>query len=263
MSDEALYTRDGDAFVSSLNTRGPWDKRAQHGGAPAALMAYLAEAEEQEPGFRLTRITMELLRPVPVERLSATVESSGGRSVHRRTITLAAGGKAVARALAISVRAGESPLPETAPDPRRMPARGQGESLHITGMDSGGPSFGYTAMETEVVAGSVTQPGPASVWFRLRVPVVAGEENSPAMRAMAAADFGNGVSWMLPFGRYTFLNYDLTVYLHSPPAGEWVGVDARTLAPRDGLGLSETTLFDDRGTIGVAQQGLIIREAGV
>lgn len=260
MSDEALYTLDGDEFVASGHTRGPWDENAQHGGAPAALVAYLAERDEPELDFRLTRVTMELLRPVPVGRLSASVEDAGGgRSVHRRAITLQAGGKNVVRALAVSVRASKTPLPASGGDDRRMRPRGQGQSLAIAGMPMQGDSFGCTAMETELVGGSVSSPGPAAVWFRLRLPVVAGQENSPAVCALAASDFGNGISWVLPFDRYTFLNYDLNVYLHRPPETGWIGVDALTTAPRDGLGLSEATLFDDQGAVGVAQQGLIIR----
>ncbi len=260
-SNTALYRKDGDDFIAEEITRGPWDDQAQHGGASAALAVYLAENQETEPDFRLTRITMELLRPVPLGRLSAQVETHGGRSVHRHQISLEAGGKAVARALAVSVRAGDEQLPATGADQPAMPGRRQGEPMSIAGLNRDQVSFGATAMETAVVAGSTAEPGPAAVWFRLRVPVVAGEANSPAMRTLAAADFPNGIAWVLPFGDYTFINYDLSVYLHREPAGEWIGVDARTIVPRDGLGVAHSTLFDDEGAVGMGQQGLIIRTA--
>src|ERR671939_35374 len=38
MSD-AFYARDGDDFVASAHTRGPWSSRHQHGGPPAPLAA--------------------------------------------------------------------------------------------------------------------------------------------------------------------------------------------------------------------------------
>lgn len=262
MNSRSLFVPDGDGFIPSVDTRGPWDDNAQHGGAPGALVAYLAERDES-PEYRLTRITMELLRPVPIERLSAKVEAAdGGRTVHRRLITLHAGDKPVVRALAISVRVSNTELPCAGSADCSMPARGSGSPFRIKGMPENKAFFGSSAMETEVVDGSVTEPGPASVWFRLKLPVVDGADNSPAMRAMAAADFPNGISWELPFGDYTFVNYDLTVYLHRPPRGEWVGVDAHSQIPADGLGLSQGGLFDEQGSVGTAQQGLVVRKNG-
>ena len=53
---------------------------------------------------------------------------------------------------------------------------------------------------------------------------------------MAAADFGNGVSRVLDFDRHLFVNTDLTVHLHREPVGEWVLLDARTVADPAGRG---------------------------
>src|SRR5439155_1666657 len=79
------------------------------------------------------------------------------------------------------------------------------------------------------VAGGFDRPGPATDWIRLRVPLVAGEPTSPLCRVAAAADFGNGVSWVLSrLEGYTFINPDLTIYLHRMPAGEWVCLEAAT-----------------------------------
>ena len=78
------------------------------------------------------------------------------------------------------------------------------------------------------VGGAFERPGPATVWFRLRCPVVLGEQPTPWQRTAAVADFGNGVSAELPFGSSLFINPDLTVSLHRPPTGEWVCLDART-----------------------------------
>ena len=47
---------------------------------------------------------------------------------------------------------------------------------------------------------------------------------------LIAADSGNGVSVTLDWSRYLFINVDLSVHLHRMPAGEWVCLDAVTLA---------------------------------
>jgi len=93
------------------------------------------------------------------------------------------------------------------------------------------------------------------------VPLIDGEETTALSRAAAAADFGNGISWVL--GRteaYSFINPDLTVYLHRYPVGEWVCLDAVTYPQSNGVGLAESMLYDAQGPIGRALQSLLIEK---
>jgi hypothetical protein len=124
-----------------------------------------------------------------------------------------------------------------------------------------GHDVGYhTAMEYRFVRGDFGIPGPALVWMRMRQPLVAGEEPSPLQRVLVAADSGNGVSATLDWGRYLFINVDLTVHLHRPLAGEWVCLDSITIPEPLGTGLADTALYDGRGPIGRAAQTLLIDE---
>ena len=90
------------------------------------------------------------------------------------------------------------------------------------------------------------------------MPVVAGEEPSPEQRAVAVADFGNGISSELDFATSIFINPDLTVHLVRPPEGEWVCLDARTRFGPPGTGLAESALWDGRGRIGRSLQSLYV-----
>jgi hypothetical protein len=94
--------------------------------------------------------------------------------------------------------------------------------------------------------------------MRLTVPVVAGQPTTPLQRAMAAADFGNGVASALPWGQYLFINTDLTVYLHRQPEGEWICLDATTDVDPRGVGVAYSRLYDEGGPIGHSLQGLFI-----
>jgi len=124
-----------------------------------------------------------------------------------------------------------------------------------------GQEVGYhTAMDYRFVHGGFADPGPALVWMRMRQPLVAGEEPSPLQRVLVAADSGNGVSATLDWTRYLFINVELTVHLHRPLAGEWVCLDAITIAESRGVGLADTALYDGRGPIGRAAQTLLIDE---
>src|SRR5262249_51871874 len=91
------------------------------------------------------------------------------------------------------------PLPpdaERGPSPPPAPRQGTA-TLPPWGDGTVRPAFHADAVEHRFVAGGFDRPGPATDWIRLRVPLVAGEPTSPLCRVAAAADFGNGVSWVL------------------------------------------------------------------
>jgi Thioesterase-like superfamily len=108
---------------------------------------------------------------------------------------------------------------------------------------------------------TLQEPGPATVWMRSRVPLVEGEQPGPLERVLVTADSGNGVSAALDWRTHLFINTELTVHLLRPHDGEWVCLDAVTRV--DGLGLTETTLWDERGRIGRAAQTLLVRRGRI
>lgn len=254
-----VFRRQGERILPTALARGPWSPDAQHGGAPAGLVAGLAEEALAPEGYQLVRLTLELLRPVPVAELTATVDAEGGRAVRRVRVKLHHDGKTVASGLAVMVRG--APISEgAAASERALPPPAQcHEPVRIPGMAEE-ESFHYTAMASKVAGGSTLEPGPAAAWLRLNVPLVEGMETTPLMRAAAASDFGNGLSWTLPLDRYLFANTDLTLYIQRPPVSEWVGVDSRTWIETSGIGLTRSVLHDENGPLGVAQQNLLVRE---
>lgn len=262
MADSAVYVRSGDLYVPTTLSRGPWSAEAQHGGAPAALLAGLAEAEVGDPEMFLSRLTLELVRPVPIAPLAVETSMGRGNSVRRVELALSHDGVVVARATALFLR--QQPLPllsmdRSGPGGIPMPAP---ECCHLRFSVPGMPkvtSFYETAMDIRVAAGNVGKPGPASAWFRFARPLLDGLPLSGGMRAIAASDFGNGLSWMLPVEEYTFANTDLTVYLHRNPVSEWVGVDSKMTVEANGVGLVRSDLYDEQGAIGIAQQNLFVR----
>jgi hypothetical protein len=121
-----------------------------------------------------------------------------------------------------------------------------------------GESVGWhTAMEIVFARGRFLEPGPGVAWMRPRVPLVEGEAITPLERTMLAADAGNGISAPLDWKTHIFINTDLTVHLLRPPRGEWVCLDSVTHV--DGLGMTDTALWDDEGRIGRAVQTLLVR----
>ncbi|HEX5366988.1 MAG TPA: thioesterase family protein [Acidimicrobiales bacterium] len=262
MSEEPLFVRRGPGFLPTGHTRGPWDPRHQHGGAVAALVARAVE-RTASTDFAVTRLTVELMRPVPLEVLVIDVAvPRPGRRVLGITVSVSAGDleTEVVRAHAVAIRRADLPTGE-GDGPALLPGPEEGAEQPFAGFDDGGEpdAFHRTGMEVRSVAGGVGRPGPARAWLRLRRPVVGDEEPTGVQRAAAAADFTNGVSWVLPAGRWLFLNPDLTLHLARDPQGEWIGLDAVTVPSDQGMGLAESAIYDERGRLGRAAQSLLLR----
>jgi Acyl-CoA thioesterase C-terminal domain/Acyl-CoA thioesterase N-terminal domain len=258
---EAFYERDDSGgFIASELTRGPWDPGAQHAGPPSALLGREIEGVPGGEGFQVGRVTLEILRPVPIGPLSVQADVvRPGRSVQMIEASLSAGGEPVMRARAWRLRTHPIEIPEevpTTPEAPAGPEQGGKTEFFETGQDVGY----HTAMEWRSVGGGFLEPGPATVWMRMGCELVAGEEPTPLQRTLVAADVGNGISAVLDWRRYVFINVDLSVHLERMPEGEWVCVDAVTLPQRNGVGTAESVLYDERGRIGRAAQALLIAE---
>jgi hypothetical protein len=254
----SFYTAEDGLLIPSELTRGPWDPDAQHAGPPAALLAREVERLEDAEEFQVGRITFEIMRAVPIAPLTARAEIvRPGRTVQLVEASLSDGEGEVMRARAWRLRTAPVELPDLPrADPPPGPEAGEQRPFPPTGQEVGY----HTAMDYLFVEGAFMDPGPATVWMRMRQPLVAGEEPSPLQRVLAAADSGNGVSQTLDFKRFLFINVDLTLHLERLPEGEWVCLDAVTLPEPNGVGTADTVLFDERGRIGRALQTLLISE---
>jgi hypothetical protein len=255
----ALFTLDGDLAVPAEQTRGPWDPTAQHGGAPAALIAHLVESLPEPGPMRVVRITYELLRPVPIAPLRVRAEVvRPGRRVQLIEAELSHDGAPVVRARALKIRTEESIAPAVPPDPGAAPPPPDQGGSAAPSFGVTRPWFGEDGMDIRFVAGALEEPGPAIAWYRLRMPVVAGRPITPLQRAAAAADFGNGASAALDWNRYVFINPDLTLYIEREPVGEWICLDARTTIDPGGTGLAASVLRDGDGPFGRGTQSLYV-----
>ena len=257
---DALFVIDGDTAVPSEFTRGPWDPNAMHGGPPSALLARAVERCDEGPTPFVARLTVELLRPVPLQPLTITARTlRPGKLVHWVEATLHAGDQEVARAVGLRLRTVEDSV-VAAPPVDALPPRDTGTKVDLDPQMVRGIGF-WNANDLCIVSGQFGGAGPGGAWLRLKVPLVAGEEPTPAQRVAAAADFASGVGNPVDPMVAGAINADLTIAMHRALAGEWVGLDARAWADGQGTGLAEAVIFDDTGPIGRSLQSLIVRTA--
>ncbi len=262
MSDVVIFTREGETFVPTAHAIGPWDPGQLHGGAPSALVVRALQA--LAPEMQLARCSLEFLGPVPLAPLTVTASVlKPGRRFQLAEARLTAGGRPTLLARAVLLRRGEPmALPEGAAWPDGLPCEGPAESVAdamASRSGSAAEGFHLTGMEIRYGGGTRFGGGRSLAWFRLVGPLVGGEKTSPAGLAVAAADFGNGVSHVLDFRTHLFVNTDLTVTLLRDPEGPWVLLDARTRIVPEGIGWASSVLYDERGPIGFAQQTLFVQ----
>lgn len=258
---EAFYERDGEVFVATELTRGPWDPGAQHAGPPAALLGYAIEQLPDAAEFQVGRLTFEILRSIPIApvRLAARVARPGRRVQMVEAELSDEAGEVLMRVRGWRLRRAAVEIPDEATvsmTPPPPPEEGAEVGFFPTDQEHGY----HSAMDARFVSGGFMEPGPATVWLRMRQPLVAGEEPTPLQRLLVVADVGNGVSAALDFRRFLFINVDLTVQLERLPAGEWICIDAVTLPQPNGLGTAESVLSDAAGRIGRGLQTLLISE---
>jgi len=248
---EAFYEPLGAGrYRSTAHTAGPWDPRSQHAGPPAALLGRALEGTEPREGTLLARVTFEILGPVPVAEVE--VESRvvrPGRTVELLEAELRAGGRP-----AMIARAWR--LPATA-----APAAGEGAAPPARPDDPAPPphDFGYGhAVELRFAAGGWHELGPATAWTRLKVGIVGDEPPTPLQRVLAVADSGNGISAVMSWDEWLFINPELTVHVLRPPDGEWVVLDAATTIAPGGAALARSVLSDERGPVAYGAQSLLV-----
>ncbi|MBV9367739.1 MAG: thioesterase family protein [Solirubrobacterales bacterium] len=258
MSVTPVFEGSDGRFVATDFGRGPWDPRALHGGAPAALLVRAFERLPGPEGLGLARVTYEFLRPVPVGPLEVRADVvRPGRRVQLLEGSVLADGVEVVRARGLRVQtadaggAGGAGGEEAQPPPG--PEHGQPAKIRVPHR----PMFAFDAIEIVFVAGQ-WGGGPSTAWFRLRSPIVAGETPSALQRLAAAGDFGNGISATLSWYEYLYINPDLTLYVEREPVGEWICLESRTRISPGGIGLAESVLYDTRGRVGHATQALLV-----
>jgi hypothetical protein len=253
-----VYDVDGDTVVPTDLARGPWSPDAQHGGAPAALLAGALESFDLGAATFPARFTLELMRPLPIAPLRLERRTiRPGKKVQLVQGSLFHGDVELVRATLLRLREQAVEFEEPPKAGVAAPIPPPGESEPMLARWARGAGF-WNTMEVSKVAGEWPKPGPVQLWLRLVVPIVAGEEPTPFQRVAAASDFGNGVSAAFDLRQHTVINPDLTVTLHRLPEGEWVGLDAVTFPETAGQGVAESVLHDERGRLGRAIQTVLI-----
>ena len=251
---EGIFRVEGAHVVTSPDAAGPWDPNMQHGGAPASLVVWAAERIPAAVPMQVARVTIDLMRPVPVAPLRLETEVlRQGRKIQLCAVRLFANGTLTVGATVLKIKKQAQPLPDDVVEPPLDVAAP--EQSRVEPQNS---PFGL-GMTIRAARGRFGGPGPGAIWYRAERPLIAGSPISQAMRAVAASDFCNASS-ALDFRQWIFLNADLTVSMAREPVGEWILLDAVSWIGPAGAGLAMARLADMKGYFGRCAQSLVIEK---
>jgi Thioesterase-like superfamily len=246
---------DGGRYQADPATGGPWNAGLQHGGPPSALLIRAAERLAAEAAGRsdlvAVRLAVEFVGPVPVGELA--IEARVVRAARSAVLVealLSASGRACLQGRVWLLRtldtaALAAPLPPPADPPHDRPGLGA--------------QFPYSdTIDWQAISGSMVTLGPGVTWARPRRTLVGGEALSGLQRVALVGDSASGISSVLDWDEWSFVNVDLDVHLSRPIDGEWVLIDAVTTLGTHGAAMTRSTVSDLRGEVGCTAQTLVL-----
>lgn len=246
---ESLFIFEGGRYQPTDWARGPWDPRFLHGGPPAALLAYALISESRDPELLLTRITIDLLRPIKQVLLTVSTRLvREGKRLRLVDAFLSDNDTVVARAAGLLLRRMDDapaapPTRSTIPSWENLPSRqstmGKEARLFHRGTD----------FRPVVAAGS---EHPRAVWIRAPYLLLPDTPLAGLLHAAAVSDYANAVGIMSDPQKRGFINADITLSLHRQPEGEWLCLECVGRPDRAGIATSSVNLHDAAGLLGAA-----------
>ncbi len=253
-------TNDNEWFLPTHHTRGPWHEDHCHAGPPTGLIA--RALENLVPQQRLTRLTVNLLRPIPFGGFRIEVQmQKQGRIVSTCTAVL------VDAENKICVEAGSLHMTEQPavpyPTQQREPLDPENAAIGLFPIQQtlhDKPAFNGNGVEIRYPPGHNHLPGRTIAWMKT-VPLLPDESPSPFQKLCPLADCGNAFGRNADPAEVNFMNPDLTIHCHRDPVGDWLGTEVAGYWEPNGIGMADAHLFDARGSIGRAVQTLLLQPA--
>lgn len=242
-TDPAYFTsaRDG-IFEPTQFAQSHWGDDHLNGPAVVGLLARALEKYCGSADFMPTRLTADLFRAARNAPTTIDVRVvRDGRRVRNAEASLVQAERLIARATLVLYRRSSAPpgLQWIASTLFPPPPPPDGELMPYVGSDE----VGWTRSP------AAHQNASRKRFYNNGVKVVAGEENSPFLRAVMLAESTSLVTNLGTRG-IGYINGDLTVALARLPLDEWIGVQGDSHWASDGIAVGTATLFDHQGAFG-------------
>jgi hypothetical protein len=251
MEAEAMFVRDGDAFVGTTLTQGGWDRRHMNGAAVLSLLGHCLDEVPTLVPMVVSRFTADLARPVTIgHRLHVVPEVvREGKKLQLVQLRVVDGDVDHAWATALRLRTDDISDRPDVPVGRRATPTADEILMPLDGLVSmreRHPEVPGFLHAIDLRRAPRRDGKGEGYWGRLDAPVVAGEPHSPSARVTFAFDCANVMGIDNPMASVTMINPDVTAHVLRPPVDEWVAITGETIV-NPALGRSMTiATFSDR-----------------
>jgi hypothetical protein len=244
MSTEAAHftLAEHGAFMPTPFAQSHWGDDHLNGPAVVGLAARALELYCGSNEFMPTRFTADLFRAARKDRTTLDIRVvRDGRRVRAAECDVVQDGRTVTRATLVQYRRSSAPpgrewtvstLPPELPQP-------DDSILPFVGSDE----VGWTRSP------AAHQNDSRKCFFNDGISVVAGEMNSPFVRAVMIAESTSLVTNLGTNG-IGYINGDLTAALARLPLDDWIAIRADAHWAADGISVGTATLFDSQGAFG-------------
>jgi Thioesterase-like superfamily len=242
-TDPAHFTlTEGDAYMPSPFAQSHWGEDHLNGPAVVGLAARMLEKHCGSPEFTPVRFTADLFRAA--RNVPTTVDVRlvrDGRRVRSAECDVLQDGRAVTRATLVQYRRSSAPPGRqwTAPTSLVQPPPPDGSVLPFVGSDAVGWTRSPAAHQNDT----------RKRFYNDGIKVVAGDKNSPFVRAVMIAEATSLVTNLGTEG-IGYINGDLTAAFSRLPVDDWIGIQADSHWAADGISVGTATLFDHKGAFG-------------
>lgn len=258
MADLSFFSELSDGrFVANDATIGPWSPNAQHGGPPCALLVEEMIRRSPGDGRGIAKISIEFLRPVPLGTAEINVREV--RSGYK--VALVEGDLVVDGTVSLVARMwwrrGElGRSPEVLNETVELLAPVEFDRFPVAPL----VEFPYISnIEWRFERGGFYEMGDARVHCTPKIPLVLDREANGISEMLLMLDSANGLSQVLPIGKWTFVPVDMMVSILSMPSpSEPFTLDARSEISDSGGGITRCTVTQNGRLIARSLQSLFV-----
>ncbi|HLM18907.1 MAG TPA: acyl-CoA thioesterase domain-containing protein [Acidimicrobiia bacterium] len=253
MEAEAMFVRDGDAFVGTRLTQGGWDRRHMNGAAVLALLGHCLDDVPTLVPMVVSRFTADLARPLPIgPRFHVLPEVvREGKKLQLVQLRVVVDDVEHAWATALRLRVADlSDLPGLPVSSAAMPTAEEilTPREQLTSMRSANPELPGFLHAIDLWRAPRLDGKGSGYWARLDTPVVAGEPQRSTAFITFAFDCANVMGIENPMANVTMINPDVTAHVLRPPTDEWVAVTGDTYVDHSmGRSMTVATYSDSQG----------------
>lgn len=249
----AYFWRDEQGrFVPNEVAAGLWAPNTISGRMVGGLFGHALVEEHGVPGYRLSRLNVDLFRSIPYAPLTVKTElvRAGGR-IRVADARMEHDGKLISRATAVFLRPSQEP-PGELWHGERVDVRAPDPNVPHPDMPPNPRVLGWPMLDDAqplVSTGGTEKVARGGRWVRDRHAMVAGTPLTPLIRALMVGDMTSPTVHRGTAGIH-FINTDFTLVLTREPVGEVFGLLTLDQHSNDGISCGLAHLYDSAGLLG-------------